>query len=115
MSNSCPSTLNSISNTPTFVLGAHDRSTFTHAEKLAADDTSNAEIRRARKEMQPGLNKPAVTFGEIRDKVLELTDDDTSGDRGGRLLVLMCQDGKLALYEKTDGPKLPENPVPRFE
>jgi len=108
-------TLNSNSNTTAFVLGIHDRGTFTRVEKLTANDTSNAEIRLARKEMQPGLNKRAVTFGEIRDKVLELTDEEASGDRSGRLLVLMCQGGKLALYEKTDGPKLPENPVPLFE
>jgi len=104
-----------LSNTPTFVLGVHDRGTFTRVEKFTADDTSDAEIRRARKETQPGLNKLAVTLGAIRDKVLELTDEDASGDRSGRLLVLMCQGGKLGLYERTDGPKLPENLVPLFE
>lgn len=104
-----------LSNTPTFVLGVHNRGTFTHVEKFAAADTSNAEIKRARNEMQPGLNKLAVTLGAIRDKVLELTDEDASGDRSGRLLALICQGGKLALYERTGGPNLPDNLVQLFD
>jgi hypothetical protein len=104
-----------LSNTPTFILGVHDRGTFAHIEKFAADDTSNDEIKRARQEMQPGLNKLTVTLGAIRDKVLELTDEDASGDRSGRLLALMCQGGKLALYERTDGSKLPDNLLELFD
>jgi len=104
-----------LSNTPTFVVGFHARGTFTSIEKFTTDDTSNAEIKRARQEMQPGLNKLAVTLGLIRDKVLELTDEDATGDRSGRLLALVCQGRKLAIYERTEGPKLPENLLELFD
>lgn len=104
-----------LSETPTFILGVHDRGMFNEIETFRTDDLSNAEVRQAREEIQPGLNKLAKVLGVIREKVLELTDDDATGSRRERLLALVCEKGKLRLYERPDGPKLPSSLVACFD
>ncbi|KAF8313259.1 hypothetical protein DL93DRAFT_2081345 [Clavulina sp. PMI_390] len=104
-----------LSETPTLLLAVHENGNFTSIEKFAADDKRNAEVRKAREEMQPGLNKLAAVLGAMRDRVLELTDDDANGSRRDRLLALVAnEDGKLTIYERNGGPKLPESLVELF-
>lgn len=92
----------------------HEYGTFTRVEKFGTDDTSNAEVRKAREEMQPGLNKLGAVLAAIHSKVLDLTDDDATGSRRDRLLAVVYQDGKLSMYERKDGPKLPAELVQCF-
>jgi len=103
-----------LSDTPHFILGVHEYGTFTRVEKFGTDDTSNAEVRKAREEMQPGLNKLGAVLAAIHSKVLDLTDDDATGSRRDRLLAVVYQDGKLSMYERKDGPKLPAELVQCF-
>lgn len=107
-----------LSGTPTLLLGVHDSGNFSSIEKFGADDDSaNSDVlRRAREYMQPGLNKLAAILTLIQSKVLELTDDDATGSRHDRLLALVYRkNGKLSMYERRGGPKLPDELVECFE
>lgn len=104
-----------LSDTPSFVLGVHDRGMFTEVETFRTDDMSDTEVRKAREEIQPGLNKLAAVLRIIHAKVLELTDDDVTGSRRNRLMSLVCENGKLHMYERAEGPKLPPPLVACFD
>lgn len=104
-----------LSATPHFVVGVHEAGNFGKIEKYGTDDDSSIEMRRAREKIQPGLNKLAAMLAAIHAKVMELTDDDATGSREDRLLALVHKDRTLSMYERTGGPKLPDELIQCFE
>lgn len=103
-----------LSGTPRLIIGYHDAGNFHQIEHFNTEDVDDETMREAKRKTQDGLNRLALVLGLVRDAVLDLTDDDASGDRSERLLSLVCQEKKLKLYERTGGSKLPEELVAHF-
>jgi len=103
-----------LSGTSRLIIGYHDAGNFHQIKHFNTEDTDDETMRNAKTKTQDGLNRLALVLGLIRDAVLDLTDDDASGDRSERLLSLVCQEKKLKLYERTGGSKLPEELVAHF-
>lgn len=101
-----------LSGTPTFLLGIHDSGKFSRIEKFEIDVGSNIQAQNFRAKLQPHLNKVAAVLSALRIKVLELTGDESNRSR---LLALVHKDGKLVLYERRGGPKLPDALVSCFK
>lgn len=103
-----------LSGTTNLIIGYHDRGRFTSLKMYHTEDPEDQTMISAREKTQEGMDKLAAVLRLIRDAVLDLTDDDASGDRSERLLSLVCQQKKLKLYERTGGSRLPDDLVAHF-
>ncbi|KAF8313262.1 hypothetical protein DL93DRAFT_2228614 [Clavulina sp. PMI_390] len=98
---------------PNFMIGYHTEGTFNRVERFDVTDSGIDNgpdiVQRARERALPLLRKLGAVLNLIRDKVLELTSDEDTGSRRGRLFSVVYQDGQLGLYERAGGPELPDN------
>lgn len=104
-----------LSGTPTLLLGVHQNGTFNDIEKFEIGERSRPAVRRAERSVRPGLNKLAAVLAAIHSKVFELVTENTKENLHGALLALVCKDGKLSIYERHEGTRLPDNLVQLFE
>lgn len=102
-----------LSGTPCLILGSHAEGKFSKIKHHIEGDPLALTMQAARQRMQPGLNKLAAVLRALHARVLQLTEEDSTRRR--LLSLVYVKGGRLELYERTDGAKVPESLLACFD